>query len=377
MKVTHLACTAPPQIGGIGQVAYDEVRGLRERGVEARLISSQVGESARAMVSATSDSRTSEVLRLPTYIQIGNAALVQGLNRATAEADIIHLHYPWYGVAERVLWSRPQKPVVVTFHMDAQADDWRGKIFSLHRHLIQARLLRHATRILVSSRDYAEHSSLAPLLSEMGDKLQELPFALDTDFFSPLKNQAQPTKHPSRILFVGGLDKAHHFKGLSLLLRTLTSLPSSATLTVVGDGDERCAFEEEAAGLGLATRVTFLGRLSRTALRDAYREAHVLAFPSMGVAEAFGLVALEAQACGVPVVASRLPGVRTVVRENETGVLVTPGSITELTRALATLLGDEEKRQLYAKNARTHVLRSYSQERHLDKLLEVYQGINL
>ncbi len=372
MKVTHLACTAPPQIGGIGQVAYDEVVGLCERGVKAVLISSQSGS---ANVPGIKQEVNADIIRLPTYIQVGNAAVVRGLDRMVADADILHLHYPWYGVAERLLLAPPKKPTVVTFHMDAQADDWRGGMFSLHRRLIQPRLLRHATRILVSSRDYAEHSSLTSLIPELKNKIIQLPFALDTDFFSPQKNVIQSLEDDAQIFFVGGLDKAHHFKGLSLLLQAMVRLPPSVKLTIVGDGEERPAFEREVQAGGLVSRVTFLGRLSREALRDAYRDAHVLAFPSMSAAEAFGLVALEAQACGVPVVASRLPGVRTVVRDGETGILVTPGSVPELTHGLATLLKDQEKRQEYAKNARDHVYQRFSQKTHIDKLIEVYQAL--
>lgn len=376
MNVAHLACIAPPQIGGIGQAAYDEVMGLRERGVEAQLVSSRYA-TVNTFVSPMSGEVGSGVVRLPAYFQSGNAAIVRGLNRIITNTDILHLHYPWYGVAERLLWSRPQKPVILTFHMDAQADDWRGVIFSAHRRLVQPRLLRHATRILVSSRDYAEHSSLAPCLSEIEDKLVELPFALDTEFFSPKKEKSQSVKNVARLLFVGGLDKAHHFKGLPLLLQAMTKLPPSVHLTIVGDGEERARFEKSVEELGLASRVQFLGRLSRESLRNTYREADILTFPSTSAAEAFGLVALEAHACGVPVVASRLPGVRTVVRDGETGILVTPGCVSGLVEGVATLLSDPEKRQIYAKNARKQAVGSYAREHHLDRLLELYQGICL
>lgn len=375
MKVTHLACIAPPETGGIGQVAYDEVIGLRERGIDARLVSSKQNWK-HGQDQALAD-KEGVVTRLPSIIRLGNAALVRGLNQVIQDADILHLHYPWYGVAEFLLGTRPKKPVVVTFHMDASAGGARGIAFSAHRYLLQSHLLHNASRILVSSLDYAEHSSLAPLLAELGNKVIQLPFALDTDFFSPKHQVSSSIETGSRILFVGGLDKAHHFKGLPLLLQAMTKLDSSVQLTIVGDGGERRQFEQKTAALGLTARVKFQGRLSREALRDGYRAAHVLAFPSTSAAEAFGLVALEAQACGVPVVASGFPGVRTVVRDGETGILVTPGSVTELTSGLETLIKDQEKRQEYAKNARAHVLTSYSRTRHLDKLIEVYQGIRL
>ncbi len=377
MRVVHLACVAPPESGGMGQAAFDEVMGLQERGIEASLVSSSESASWRR-VSGIGGDENKIIKRLPTLLRIGNAALVRRLDVAMADADIIHLHYPWYGVAEPLLWKRPKKPVVVTFHMDATAEDWRGTIFSLHRRFLQSRLLRHASRVLVTSRDYAEHSSLAPLLSDLGDNVIELPFGLDTDFFSPAPELL--TTHyslltPSTVLFVGGLDKAHHFKGLSILLQALVRSDPSVRLSIIGEGDERPAFERQVNELGLTARVTFQGRVTREALRDAYRTALVLAFPSTNAAEAFGLVALEAQACGLPVIASCLPGVRTVVRDGETGILVTPGSVEELAEAMDRIRRDKEKYGILAKNARERAVEVYSFAKHIDKLQGIYQAL--
>lgn len=375
MRIVHLACVAPPESGGIGQAAYDEVIGLRARGVEAMLVSGR----GSFYEQAHSDAENNIIIkRLPTILRIGNAALVQGLSAAIRDADIIHLHYPWYGVAERVLWSKSNKPVIVTFHMDALANDWRGTLFSLHRRVLQSHLLKNATKILVSSRDYAEHSSLAPLLPTLGDKVIELPFGLDTNFFSPPSPETRYTHSVDKakaltVLFVGGLDKAHEFKGLPILLQAMTKLDASVQLVVIGEGDQRPVFETYAEQHGIAHRVLFRGRMTREELRDAYRAAHVLAVPSTSSAEAFGLVALEAQACGTPVVASRWPGVRTLVRDQETGRLVTPGSVEELAEVLQSLLNNSEVCEAYGKNARIHSLQTYSQQVHIDKLGKLYK----
>ena len=367
MRVIHLACVAPPEIGGIGQVAYDEVVGLCGRGKRAVLISS----SSKARGSSNID----HVIHLPTWLRVGNASIPCGLFSVLKRADVIHLHYPWYGVAEWLLLFRPRIPVVVTFHMDATATDWRGKIFELHRKYIQTRLLRRAAKVLVSSRDYAEQSSLRHVLKDLGDKLVELPFGIDTDFFSPPKEGASTFGRAKSILFVGGLDRAHDFKGLPVLLEAMQMLPSDVTLDIVGDGSERGFYEKRVDETGLSSRVHFHGRVEREALRDVYRSSTVLAFPSTSAAEAFGLVAVEAQACGTPVVASRLPGVRTVVRDEETGLLVEPGSVSALANALKRVLTNEVLRATLSQAARAHALDVYSASHHLDRLLEIYQEL--
>jgi glycosyltransferase involved in cell wall biosynthesis len=254
-------------------------------------------------------------------------------------------------------------------------------MFDLHRKYIQPFLLRRAAKVLVSSRDYAEQSSLRHILKDLGDKLVELPFGIDTDFFSPASLSKERVSNPPphddgrSVLFVGGLDKAHDFKGLSVLLNAMQMLPGDVMLDVVGDGSERASYEKRAQEMGLAARIRFHGRVQRDVLRDFYRAATVLAFPSVSAAEAFGLVAVEAQACGIPVVASRLPGVRTVVRDEKTGLLVEPGSVSDLANALKRVLTNETLRTTLSEAARAHALSVYSAPRHLDRLLEVYNQV--
>lgn len=376
MRIVHLSCVAPPEIGGIGQAAYDEVVGLRAKGVDAVLYSTR--DVVRHVLPADQAPTAEEIpyiYRLPTYIRVGNASIVKDLSSATRGADIIHLHYPWYGVAERLLWRKPATPVVVTFHMDAQSSDWRERFFCLQRKLLQPRLLRNASKIIVTSRDYAEHSSIAPYLSELAHKLVELPFGLDTEWFSPEQVAASSHSEVKQILFVGGLDRAHTFKGLDVLIEAMSVLDKDTHLTIIGDGDLRSLYEVRCASLGLKDRIRFLGRVNTQVLRDSYRQADVLAFPSTSSAEAFGLVALEAQACGTPVVASNLPGVRTVVKDGETGYLVPPGSKDELVNGLQRILQDDGLRQALAKGARAHVLAHYAKTRHIDGLMQVYQSV--
>ena len=95
---------------------------------------------------------------------------------------------------------------------------------------------------------------------------------------------------------------------------------------VGGDGEWRTEYEAQARA-SLGDRVRFVGDVADETLPDYYRAADALALPSIDRTEAFGLVLLEALACGTPVVASRLPGVRTLVDDGRTGFLVDPGDL--------------------------------------------------
>lgn len=372
MRVIHLSCVVPPEVGGIGSVAAREVTGLRARGVDARLI----GPEARSKTHIPGVSR-SFIETIHPLFRTGNASIFPDLRPRLREADVIHLHYPFYGTAEPLLLAAPSlPPIVVTFHMDATAPGLHGAAFALHRALVQPSLLSRASVILVSSYDYARRSSLGSFFAKHPDHVKELPFGVDTEFFSPgvptRGRFSLPTDAPV-ILFVGGLDRAHAFKGLSLLLRAFARLNPQAHLMIVGDGELRSQYEDEARALGVEARVHFLGHVDAESLRDAYRSADVFAFPSTNVAEAFGLVALEAESCGLPVVASDLPGVRTVVRHGETGLLTPPNDLDALSSALSTLLADPVMRQRMGERARQLAMAHFSWERHLDGLEEIYR----
>ncbi len=373
MKVVHFSCVAPPEIGGIGSVALREVTGLRARGVDARLVTSE------SIVPLANDDERSFVEREKPLWRFGNALILPSLKKWRTRADVIHLHYPFYGTGEFLLWNRRElPPVVVTFHMDATAQGWKGALFGLHRKFIQPRLFDHAAKILVSSFDYAHRSSLASWFKHHTDKVQELAFGVDTEFFSPGPSARMRLSLPTDVpvvLAVGGLDRAHAFKGIPILLKAFQHLDVQAHLLIVGDGDLKKEYEEQARLLGISARTHFVGRVDLATLRDAYRSADVLAFPSVNSAEAFGLVLLEAQACGIPVIASDLPGVRTLVQHGESGMLVPPSDVDALSSALASMIVDLSRSRSMGVHAREIAKERFSWDRHLDGLEEVYRNV--
>ncbi len=307
----------------------------------------------------------------PVLFAWGNGALLRNLKGLWEGIDLLHLHLPFYGVEEFLLMTKPPKPCVATFHMDAVQTGPLGFAIRAHQRFVQPFLFRHVDRFFASSFDYVAASSAASLLKRSPERWQELPFFVDVERFQPGSRTPGPRL---RILFVSVLDRAHLFKGLPVLLRALSRV-EGAHLTIVGDGDARSSFEEEAVRQGVSRCVTFAGRLSDQALVSAYQYADVVISPSTSAAEAFGLVALEAQACGTPVIASRLPGVRTVVRDGETGLLVAPGSVEELTEALLRLRDDLALRLSLGQRARVWTEERFAKDRLVTELERAYTDI--
>ena len=179
------------------------------------------------------------------------------------------------------------------------------------------------------------------------------------------------------IAFVGGMDVPHAFKGVNELLTAFAHphIAARAQLVLVGDGELRAGYEETARTLGIADRVHFLGRAPEEDLVRVYRAATVTVLPSTTEEEAFGIVLIEAMACGSPVIASALPGVRTVVSDggDARGIAVPPGDVSALADALSRMLDDSAARDGYAAHALSAARERYSQaaeRRQLGRIVE-------
>lgn len=334
---------------------------------------SQRGHEADVVVPEANAFRPSHPLIRPWPLRLawGNGAVFRDLKGIWEGIDLLHLHLPFYGVQEFVLATMPPKPCVATFHMDAVHSGPLGLAIRAHQRLVQPLLFRHVDRLFASSLDYVASSSAATHWRRFPQRWQELSFFVDVERFRPAPKMAGTVL---QALFVSVLDRAHLFKGLPILLGALARL-EGVRLTVVGDGDARTGFEAQAVQLGVADRVTFVGRLSDADLIAAYQRADVVVSPSTSPAEAFGLVALEAQACGTPVIASRLPGVRTVVCDGETGLLVTPGAVESLTAALARVRDDAPLRLSFGQQARAWVERQFTKDVLVSRLEQAYRDV--
>lgn len=322
---------------------------------------------------------------LHSWFKFGNAAWVPWVGRACRGYDIVVLHYPFFGGAEPLAWSKFRGRIgklVIYYHMDVVGKGPLSVAFRLHGRLVRPNIIRTADRLLVTSFDYARSSAIEDIATSEPSRLRELPPAVDTDRFSPGPKPGRLLERygldgsKSVVLFVGGLDKAHYFKGVDILIRALSMDCLKGTQALlVGEGDLRPEYERLVEELGLAGRVKFAGAVSDEELPDHYRLADIFAFPSIDRSEAFGIAALEAMATGVPVVASDLIGVRTIVRDGETGFLVRPGSVSALVARLADILQDDRRRAELGEAGRNMAVDEYSYPRRTEKWGRIVEEI--
>lgn len=367
MKLAMITPVYPPYRGGMGTVAAQNTAAAKTFGIDVTVFTPDYAGRLHSP----------EATYVKPWGTFGNAAFLPSLLALLRHYDLAHLHYTFYGADIFVwLWSLlSRKPYVLTYHMQPKTQDWRELVFRLHRLLIEPLILRRAKAVLVSSRDYAASINL------QHQNLIELPFEVDTERFLPGKDAEFRAKlgipeQATAFVFVGGLDTAHSFKGVSVLLRSIVHLPTVRNwrLVIVGDGDMRASYEELARALGVADRIIFTGALSDADLVRVYRASDVHVLPSITRSEAFGLVTLEAAATGLPSIVTNLPGVRTLVEQGVTGFVVEPNSEDGLETALAEFLHNPMLAKTMGLAARERVRDEYAQPVLATRLREVYNS---
>jgi glycosyltransferase involved in cell wall biosynthesis len=144
------------------------------------------------------------------------------------------------------------------------------------------------------------------------------------------------------LMTLGRVVAAERYKGFDEVLEVLPDLDGDIAYLIAGGGNDIQRLQHKAVSLGVADRVIFTGLFPEHEKTDLYNLADVYVMPSRG--EGFGFVFLEALACGVPVIASRLDGGREAVREGALGQLVDPTSPAEIRLAILDSLDAGEKR---------------------------------
>ena len=160
---------------------------------------------------------------------------------------------------------------------------------------------------------------------------------------------ASGRKEPGLVIYLGRLKKYKNVDHLIQAMAIVREEVPEARLMIVGTGDRRPALEALTRSMGLDDAVRFTGFVSEEEKLRLLTRAEVAAYPSSK--EGWGITVIEANACGVPVVAARVPGLRDAVVDGETGVLVPLGDREAMARALIDLLRDREKRDRLAGNA--------------------------
>ncbi|MFH0874114.1 MAG: glycosyltransferase family 4 protein [Candidatus Komeilibacteria bacterium] len=362
MKIAHIVSTFPPYLAGMGNVVYHLSWQLSRLGHAVTVFTPY---SSKPTLDQT---YPFSVRRLRPWVRYGNAAFLPQLLWQLRGFDIIDLHYPFFGGAE-IIYLRDffsEAPLVIHYHMDVHGQGLSEKFFRWHTAEIMPRVLTRADAIVVSSLDYALRSQLHNRLVCEPQKFREIPFGVDADTFRPRrKDKGLLDRHGLQnkriVLFIGALDRAHYFKGITYLIKAFQMVAShdDYRLVIVGTGDLLSSYFSLVQNFGLEKKVIFTGFVANDQLPLYYNVADIVVLPSIDGSEAFGLVLLEAMASGIAVIASDLPGVRSLIEKKVNGFLVKPKDVGTLARYMDWLLRNPQMCTKFGEAGRQKVVTTY------------------
>jgi D-inositol-3-phosphate glycosyltransferase len=361
-----LAALGGKETGGMNVYVREVSRALGRLGLEIDVFTRSQDPGIPEVVALGPGARVVHVPAGPTR-PIARAAVATHLPafaerveafraREQGRYDLVHSHYWLSGLAGLDLARRWDVPLVHMFHTLGAIKNavarGSGDTEPAERLAAEIRIAAGADRIVASN--LVERADLVWHVGADPGRVRVIPCGVDVELFRPRPQAAARARlgldAEHVLLFVGRLTP---IKGLETLLRALAVLRSDGfaasrvALLVVGgtkgDSDDGAHLRRLAQDLGVAAWVDFRGPQPQEALTDYYAAADLCIMPSRY--ESFGMVALEAMASGLPVIASRAGGLAVTVQDGATGRLVPEGDVTALARAVTGFLVDDVARR--------------------------------
>ncbi len=308
------------------------------------------------------------VTRIPTFARVASAPLSPSLLRMLREspADLVHLHLPNPPAVIAYLLSGHRGKLVVSVLSDIVRQKWIAKILNP----TLSALLHRADAIISLSPNHVEHS---PVLRHFPEKCHVIPHGIayeNYDHADPVQVAGIRNRYRGPIVLAVG--RMVYYKGFEYLVRAMRKI--DAHLLLIGDGPMREELELMAITAGVRNKISFLGNVAD--LVPYYHACDVFALPSIARSEAFGIVQLEAMACGKPVVNTQLPsGVPWVSQNSVTGITVPPCDSDALAEAVSLLIAQPALAARYGQAARKRVEEEFATERMLARTLSLYSRV--
>jgi rhamnosyl/mannosyltransferase len=366
MNVLHVGKYYPPVPGGMERVLQLLCEGER-REIDSRVLVASTGRATER-----EERNGVPVTRAGSLAMIGSVglslALPLELRRARPDLTVVHEPNPMALVSDFL--TGQHGPLIVYFHSEVVRAEWKYRL--VYRPFLR-RVLDRAARIIVASPSMVD---TAEQLRDHRHKCVVIPYGIETLSLAETPDVRaraaclRASLGTPLVLFAGRLVP---YKGVDVLLRAVATL--DARLVIVGDGPLRPALEAQAFAT-CGNRVTFAGTVRDPELAALYHACDVFVLPSVTRAEAFGMVQIEAMACGRPVVSTAVrSGVPWVNQHGETGLVVAPADAPALAAALHTLLTDGPLRERFGAAGQRRVAKEFTATRMSERTVALYRQV--
>lgn len=287
--------------------------------------------------------------------------------------DLIHLHFP-DPMSHLVSMALPEDiPRVITWHSDIVK---QRHLLKLYRPF-QLQAIHRSKAIVAATTSHFASTTQIPS-SYPATQRHVIPYGMDFDWLAPTpgtRTKANTIRQQAQGRFVVfALGRHVAYKGFGVLIDAMQH--NQAFLILGGDGPLSFELKAQAQRLGLADRMCFTGRLSSADIAAHYHACDAFCLPSVTPNEAFGIVQIEAMACGKPVICTQLSnGVNAVNPHNITGLTVPANDSIALSSAIETLCVDTTLRQRLGQKAQEHALTTYAMQTMTQMHAALYESL--
>ena len=369
-RICMIASEFPPICGGQGVYVYNLSRCLLNRGYAVSvIIRGSLGETYCEVVDGIYVYRVRFLPTYPFHLQPHGFFIKRLLTQLGSNFDIIHFH------SHGIPFINTSIPTIVTEHGTAvgffnslDSIDLSSFILKMFAHMyisIDKNILKNANKVSAVS-----DSCAYELKKYYGiENVSVVNNGVDTNLFIPSSRK----HNEGYILYVGALMAN---KGLADLIRCAKYVCKNypdIRFIIIGNGPLKKYLENLVGTLNLGKNVFFKGYALRDELIKYYQNSKVFVLPSYH--EGLPTVLLEAMSCGIPVIATKVPGISEVVIPGKTGLLVPPKDPEILSRAIMSLLNDHRLCENMAKNGRDRAVRFYDWKIIADRFEALYEEV--
>lgn len=350
-----------PEGGGLERYAHAICSRLAGRGHEVRALAFSTETSGRETLDGV------DVRRRRPWFRLGNTPIdpslpgdvTRAIRRQAPDVVVAHTPVPFPAEAAFLAARRTGTPFVTTYHagrLEGSSPLLDG-LAAIDRATLQRAMIAGSNALVAVSPYVRER-----VFDGHADRAAVIPPGVDADLFSP-----DGAPHPRTVLFVGPVSSSYAWKGLDVLreaFETVGAAEPGARLEIVGTGDRLDEVRRWGRSVG---GVELLGHVTDRELADAYRRSTATVLPSTSPAESFGMVLAEANACGRPVIGSRVGGIPSLVRDGVNGLLAEPGDPDDLAEAILALFRDPERAERMGRRGRGIVASEHDWDRLADR----------